>query len=173
MAVLDVDMPHKSGFDVAREVQAKVLATRIVFLTLHGEPDLFHAAMEAGVKGYLLKESAMMELGVCIRAVAAGQMYVSSAMQTHLLRPAARKPVNPLFRDFTPSECRILLLIAEGKSSKEIGSDLSVHYRTVENHRTNICRKLGIDGSNALLRFALQHKNELTAMQSLGLSSRS
>lgn len=165
VAVLDVDMPQKSGFDVAREMQARAWSTRVIFLTLHGEPDLFHAAMEAGVKGYLLKESAIIELGVCVRAVAAGQMYVSSTMQAHLLRPPAKRIVNPLFRDLTPSECRILLLIADGKSSKEIGADLTVHYRTVENHRTNICRKLGIDGSNALLRFALQHKSDLTAMQ--------
>ena len=173
IAVLEVDMPNMNGFDVVREMQSKSLQARVVFLTLHGEPELFRAAIDAGVKGYLLKESAMMELGVCVRAVAAGQMYVSSAMQTYLLQPQSPAPVNPLIRDLTPSECRILLLIADGKSSKEIGSDLSIHYRTVENHRTNICRKLGIDGSNALIRFALQHKIALTSMLGKGASSRS
>jgi DNA-binding CsgD family transcriptional regulator len=68
---------------------------------------------------------------------------------------------NPLIRDLTLSERRILKLIAEGLSSKEIGDRLSIHYRTVENHRSNMCRKLNIEGANALLRFALQHKEAL------------
>ena len=59
----------------------------------------------------------------------------------------------------TPTERRIVQLIAADKSSKEIGAELSIHYRTVENHRTNICRKLGLEGANALLRFALQNKH--------------
>ena len=61
----------------------------------------------------------------------------------------------------TPAERRIVQLIAADKSSKEIGEELSIHYRTIENHRTNICRKLGLEGANALLRFALQNKNRL------------
>jgi DNA-binding CsgD family transcriptional regulator len=70
-------------------------------------------------------------------------------------------PSNPLVGHLTPPERRILELIANGKSSKEIGADQSIHYRTVENHRTNICRKLNIEGANALLRFALQNKGAL------------
>ena len=61
----------------------------------------------------------------------------------------------------TPSEKKILRLIADGLSSKEIGDELSIHYRTVENHRTNMCRKLNIEGANALARFALQHRSAL------------
>ena len=61
----------------------------------------------------------------------------------------------------TPTERRIVQLIAADKSSKEIGAELSIHYRTVENHRTNICRKLGLEGANALLRFALQNKQNV------------
>jgi DNA-binding NarL/FixJ family response regulator len=93
--------------------------------------------------------------------VIAGQVYMSSAITLQLLRGAdASKPTEEvsLTRDLTTSERRILKLIADGLSSKEIGDELSIHYRTVENHRTNICRKLGIEGANALLRFAAQHK---------------
>jgi DNA-binding NarL/FixJ family response regulator len=128
---------------------------------LHAEEDMFRAALEMGAKGYLLKESAMHEIAVGVRAVAAGQLYLSSAMTTKLLQPQqppAAAPKNPLTGHLTPTESRILQLIADGKSSKEIGGELSIHYRTVENHRTNICRKLSIDGANALLRFALQNK---------------
>ncbi len=164
VAVLDIDMPKLDGFGVAREMQRLKLKTKVIFLTLHSEEDIFRAALEMGGRGYLLKDSAMQEIAVGVRAVAAGQLYLSATMTAHLLqRPAApaAAPSNPLTSRLTPTEIRILQLIADGKSSKEIGAELSTHYRTVENHRTNICRKLGIDGANALLRFALQNKAAL------------
>jgi DNA-binding NarL/FixJ family response regulator len=163
VAVLDIDMPKLDGFGVAREMQRLKLKTSIIFLTLHSEEDMFRAALEMGGRGYLLKDSAMQEIAIGVKSVAAGQLYLSSAITSHLLhRPAAPAPApNPLTSQLTPTECRILQLISEGKASKEIGSELSIHYRTVENHRTNICRKLSIDGANALLRFALQNKTHL------------
>jgi DNA-binding NarL/FixJ family response regulator len=101
-----------------------------------------------------------------IHAVASGRPYISSAITADLLQ--SRNQPDPksspsLTSNLTPTELRIMRLIATGKTSKEIGADLSIHYRTVENHRTNICRKLELDGegANALLRFALQNKNIL------------
>jgi DNA-binding NarL/FixJ family response regulator len=165
IAVLDIDMPGLDGFDVMREMQKLNLKTSVIFLTLHAEEDMFRAALEMGGRGYLLKDSAMQEIAVGVRAVAAGQLYLSSAVTARLLqkpeRPAPASPTNGVTGDLTPTECRILHLIAAGRSSKEIGAELSIHYRTVENHRTNICRKLNIDGANALLRFALQNKASL------------
>ncbi len=99
-----------------------------------------------------------------IQAVLAGKIYLSSAIALQLLQsePATKVTAeNLLLRDLTLAERRILRLIAEGLSSKEIGDQLSIHYRTVENHRSNMCRKLNIEGANALLRFALQHKEAL------------
>jgi DNA-binding NarL/FixJ family response regulator len=161
VAVLDIDMPRLDGFAVAREIQRLKLKTSVIFLTLHCEEDLFRAAIEIGGRGYLLKDSAMLEIAVGVRAVAAGQLYLSSALTPYLVQrpaPAAAAPRSTLTSRLTPTESRILQLIAEGKSSKDIGAEISIHYRTVENHRTNICRKLSIDGANALLRFALQNK---------------
>lgn len=117
--------------------------------------------METGGKGYLLKDSATDEIVTAVHTVVAGQVYMSSAIALQLLQgngAASQAKDDSLIRDLTPSERRILLLIADGLSSKEIGNELSIHYRTVENHRTNICRKLCIEGANALLRFAVQHK---------------
>ena len=99
----------------------------------------------------------MEEIVVAVKAVAAGRRYLSSAMTERLLKPtqlgaAVAAP------SLTSTERRIMNLIAAGLSSKEIGAELAIHYRTVENHRTNICRKLGLEGANALVRFALQHK---------------
>jgi DNA-binding NarL/FixJ family response regulator len=161
LAILDIDMPKLSGLDVARQVAKLGLATKIIFLSFHRDEDFFRDAMETGGKGYLLKDSATDEIVTAVHTVAAGQVYMSSAIALQLLQgngAASQTKDDSLIRDLTPSERRILLLIADGLSSKEIGNELSIHYRTVENHRTNICRKLGIEGANALLRFAVQHK---------------
>ena len=161
LAILDIDMPKLNGLDVARHVAKLGLATRIIFLSFYRDEDFFRDAMETGGKGYLLKDSATEEIVAAVHTVAGGQVFMSSAITLQLLQgngAASQTKDDSLIRDLTPSERRILLLIADGLSSKEIGNELSLHYRTVENHRTNICRKLGIEGANALLRFAVQHK---------------
>ena len=169
VAVLDIDMPKLDGFGVAREVHRRQLPVEMIFLTMHAQEDLLRAALDLGVTGYILKDSAMLEIVVAVRTVAGGTPYLNSTLTARLLqrqplrsgvqahRPAGVKEDAPL-DGLTPTERRIVQLIAADKSSKEIGAELSIHYRTVENHRTNICRKLGLEGSNALLRFALQNK---------------
>jgi DNA-binding NarL/FixJ family response regulator len=165
VALLDIEMPKLDGLGVAREVVKRRLKTEIVILTLHSNQDLFRSAMDLGCKGYILKDSAVQEVVAGIHAVASGRPYISSAITADLLqnRNQADPKCSPLTSNLTPTELRIMRLIAGGKTSKEIGADLSIHYRTVENHRTNICRKLELDGegANALLRFALQNKNIL------------
>jgi DNA-binding NarL/FixJ family response regulator len=164
LAILDIDMPKLDGLGVAKEIGRLKLETKTIFLSFHKDEDIFRAALAAGGKGYLLKDSAMQEIVTAIQTVVAGNVYMSSAITLQLLQGDSSTTAtseNPLIRDLTVSEKRILKLIAEGLSSKEIGSELSIHYRTVENHRTNICRKLNIEGANALLRFAVQHKETL------------
>jgi DNA-binding NarL/FixJ family response regulator len=160
ITVLDIDLPRMDGFAVAREATRLVLETKVIFLTLHTNEELFREALDLGAAGYILKDSAMEEIVVAVKAVAAGRPYYSSAMTQRLLKPGLTSAVsgNPAGLSLTPTERRIMHLIAAGESSKEIGAELSIHYRTVENHRTNICRKLGLEGANALVRFALQHK---------------
>jgi DNA-binding NarL/FixJ family response regulator len=161
LALLDIDMPKLGGLGVAKEVTRLGLKTKIIFLSFHKDEDFFREAIDIGGRGYLLKDSAMDEIVTAINTVVAGQVYMSSAIALQLLQSggsANEGRDDSLIRDLTPSERRILILIADGMSSKEIGAELSIHYRTVENHRTNICRKLGIEGANALLRFAVQHK---------------
>ena len=165
IAVLDVDMPKLDGFGVAREIQKEKIPVRIVFLTIHSEEDLFHAAMDLGVRGYILKESALTEITYGLRAVADGQHYVTTSLTAHLLhrrnRTEALERSQPALNSLTSSERCVLRAIAEYRSSKDIAAELFLHYRTIENHRTNICRKLGLHGSHALLKFALEHKSEL------------
>jgi DNA-binding NarL/FixJ family response regulator len=161
VAALDVDMPKLDGLAVARQLRVRRLPTEILFLTIHNEQDLFQAAMDIGAKGYLIKDIAVTEIVKALRAVASGEYYVTPSLAGHLVHHQRRIAGLIGLETLTPTERRILLMVAEGKSSKAIGDELFVHYRTVENHRTNICQKLSIHGPNALFRFALQHRADL------------
>jgi DNA-binding NarL/FixJ family response regulator len=165
IALVDVDMPKQDGFAVAKEILKRKIPVDVAFLTIHDEEAVFHAAMDLGIKGYLLKDGASIEVIEAVRTIAAGKFYVSPPLVAYLLRRRNRSQAlqesEPGLKGLTASERRILHMIAENKSSKQIGAELFIHYRTVENHRVNICQKLGLRGTNSLLRFALQHKSEL------------
>jgi DNA-binding NarL/FixJ family response regulator len=165
VAVLDINMPKMKGFDVAREVRSRSLPVRIIFLTMYDDERMFNEALNVGAMGYLLKDSAISDIVESIRAVASGQHFISPSISRYLVNRAARSDAlgvqTPNLKELTPAELRILKLIAEYKTSKEIAEQLFISYRTVENHRTNICQKLGIHGSNALIKFALEHKYDL------------
>jgi DNA-binding NarL/FixJ family response regulator len=165
VAVLDINMPNMKGFDVAREIRQQGLKTAIIFLTMYDDERMFNEALNVGALGYLLKDSAITDIAESVRAVAAGQHFISPAISRYLInrsnRSAALNQKTPSLNDLTPSEQRVLKLISENKTSKEIGAQLFISYRTVENHRSNICQKLGIHGSNSLVKFALEHKFDL------------
>jgi len=165
VAVLDIHMPEMTGFEVAEAAREKRLATRIIILTMYKDEEMFNAAMNIGVQGYVLKDSALAEIVACIKSVAAGQTYISATLSGFLLNRRQRserlQAQTPGLNDLTPTERRILKLIAAYKSSKEIADELHIHYRTVGNHRTNISQKLGLHGTHALVKFALEHKSEL------------
>ncbi|MGA8599148.1 MAG: response regulator transcription factor [Bryobacteraceae bacterium] len=165
VAVLDLDMPKLDGFAVAAEIRKRNVAVGVIFLTIHSEVDLLRRAMDLGGKGYILKESALVDIVNGVRTVAAGRPFVSPSMTPALLeirtRAQAFERSRPALGDLTASERRILSMIAAGKSTKEIAAELHIHHRTVETHRGSICHKLELNGPNALLRFALEHKSEL------------
>lgn len=165
IAVLDVDMPRLDGFGVARELQKRKLTPKIVFLTIHSEEDLFNAAMDLGASGYILKDSATFEIVNGIKAVAEGKYFVTPSLTSFLVRRTQRthdlQKNIPAVSRLTPTERRIVQMIANYKSNKEIAEELFVHYRTIETHRSNICQKLDLRGHKALLKFALEHKMEL------------
>jgi DNA-binding NarL/FixJ family response regulator len=165
VAVLDIDMPGMDGFAVARAIEQKGLAVEVIFLTMHSEDELFQAAMDLGVKGYVLKDSAVTDIVASIKSVAAGKAYLSPSLSASLLNYRRRaidfSKNQPGLKDLSPAERRILKLIAEDKTSKEIAEQLFVSPRTVETHRSNICKKLDLHGSLALIKFAIVHKSEL------------
>jgi DNA-binding NarL/FixJ family response regulator len=165
LVVLDVNMPRMNGFDVVRELQKRRARTAIVFLTMHKDEEMFNAAMDLGVGGFILKDSAVTEIIDCLKTVLAGQPYISPQLSGFLLnrsrRVAALNKSIPALERLTPTERRVLTLISDYKTSKEIADILCIHSRTVDNHRTNISQKLDLKGSHALLKFAVEHKSEL------------
>ena len=164
VAVLDVDMPQMDGFAVARAVQQKKLSVEIVFLTMHSEAELFEAAMDLGVKGYVLKDSASTDIVQSIKTVAAGRPYLSQALSALLLRRRRRADEldgqQPGLHTLSPTERRVLKAIAAGQTSRMIAAELFVSPRTVETHRANICKKLDLHGNLALVKFAVAHKSD-------------
>jgi DNA-binding NarL/FixJ family response regulator len=162
IVILDVNMPKMSGFEVAKELEKAHFAGEIVFLTMHSEEAMFNKAMSLGARGYVLKDSAALDIINCLHSLAKGQHYTSPAITTYLFKRAAQKPQKTnSVESLTPTERLVLRLIAEDKTSKGIAEELCISYRTVENHRYNICQKLDIKGSNALIKFALKHQNEI------------
>ena len=165
IVVLDIDMPNLDGFGAARELQKRKIPVKIVFLTIHRKEDIFHAAMDLGVSGYILKDSAIFEIVGGIKAVAAGEYFVTASLTSFLINRRTRtqnfERTEPNLARLTPTERRILQLIADYKSNKEIAAELFVHYRTIETHRTNISQKLELQGHKALLKFAIENKSEL------------
>jgi DNA-binding NarL/FixJ family response regulator len=162
VTVLDVDMPEMNGFDAARAIRSKGLATEIVFLTMHRDEDIFNEAIDLGAKGFVLKDSALTDIIECVKTVAASRHYASHALTSFLINRTRRAleltEKQPTINDLTPTERRVLKLIGENLTTKEIGEQLFISPRTVEKHRENICQKLGLQGSHSLLKFALSHK---------------
>jgi len=164
-AILDVDMPHQDGFQVARSLLAKNNRAAIIFLTMHSDEAMFHAALDLGAKGYVLKDSAIDDIVTAINEVVAGRAFTSLPMTSYFTR---RQNYNHVpdeqqlgLRQLTPTEHRILKLLADYKTNKDIAEELSVSPRTVETHRARICQKLNLQGSHALMKFAVQYKSML------------
>ena len=166
IAILDIHMPRMSGFDLARALLEQGIEVEVIFLTMHKAEDMFNAAMDLGVKGYVLKESAVTDIVGSIKAVAQGEAYISPQLSSFLLnrssRAAALRQTVPSLDDLTPTERRVLKMLADYKTSKQIADELFINSRTVDNHRANICAKLGLRGSHALMKFAVEHRSEIS-----------
>lgn len=166
IAILDVKMPNRNGFEVMRAIQEKELPVAVIFLTMHKDDRIFTAALDKGAKGYVLKDGAVNEIVAAIKAAAAGENFISPSLSTVLIKQRrlaiSFAEQTPALRNLTAAEWRVLSLIAANKTSKEIADELFIAESTVNKHRENICRKLDLHGSHALLNFALEHKSELS-----------
>ncbi len=152
LAVLDVSMPSVDGLDVLAQTRTWPDPPGVVLLTMHDK--YVDRALELGARGYLLKENAEDELVACLREVARGGSYLGQGVT-----PRGAVPAGPLAA-LTPTERRILKLLGDLKTSKQIGELMCISHRTVQNHCANMSAKLGLRGSKALLRFALAHRDQ-------------
>lgn len=161
VAVLDVDMPKRDGLEVVKAIRDEILGCGVVLLTMYKEERFLNAALDAGVRGYVVKDSAIDEITQAIHAAARGENFVSPTLANLLFKRLQKAPENSPLDSLTTSERRVLKLVSESKSSKQIADELFISVRTVENHRANICAKLGLEGKNALLSYALTNRSTL------------
>lgn len=147
LVLMDVGMKGVNGIEATRRLAAELPALRVLILSMYDNPEYVGEALQAGARGYLLKDRPAEEIVEAIRTVMAGG---------HYLGPGVGAP--PANAALTPREREVLALIAEGLSSREIGERLSMGVRTVETHRTNLRRKLDLPSLAALLRYAIERR---------------
>lgn len=154
VAILDVQMPEPDGLQLVEVLNAEHNPIKIIILTMYKEESIIKKVLELGVKGYVLKENAIDDIIDSINIVYNGGIYLSDTV-SEIIRNSEGNLISGPVQVLTPSEKKIMDLIGEGKSSKMIADELFVSIKTIDNHRSNICKKLGITGTAALIKYAL------------------
>lgn len=159
IAVLDISLPQLNGLDLAARLTQEQPELKIVILTMHKSEEFVKRALGIGVKGYVLKDNALEDLIACIQAVHEGKAFLSQSV-TQLVVDEFVKGMKE--RDAQPEpvsvrEREVLQLLAEGKSNREISKVLNLSVKTVETHRANIMRKLGLRNIADLVLYAVRN----------------
>jgi two-component system, NarL family, response regulator DegU len=154
IAVLDLDMPEMNGITLGVELKKSTPSVKTIILTMHKEPDIIRSVMAKGIDGYVFKDDAVNDVVTAIQEVMKGGQYISKS--TTLSRDEYN---TDLIDVLTKTEILVLRAIANHRTSREIADEMYVSLKTVENHRNNISRKLNLQGSNSLLKFALNNKS--------------
>ncbi len=150
--LMDLNMPGLNGLSATEIILEKAPDTRILVLSMHDAPEYINTALRNGAKGYLLKDVTTDEIKTAIDQVMAGEEYLCAGVQGALSPKHTSRP-----DVLTSREQTILLQLAQGKSNKEVAIELDISVRTVETHRKNIKRKLGISSTAGLTRYAMEH----------------
>jgi DNA-binding NarL/FixJ family response regulator len=165
IAILDVHMPRLTGLQAARRLREAESPVKLVLLTMYEDESLLNEALDLGINAYVLKENAAEDLIQAIRAVADGKTFITASLTGALLRRRSESEAlhreRPGLQRLTPTEKRILRLIADDRTSKEIADLLGCAVRTVETHRQNMSQKLSLSGSHSLLKFAYENRSFL------------
>jgi two-component system response regulator NreC len=155
VALLDLVMPLLNGLDAAREIRRTSPRTKPILLTMYTEDWFVIEAMRAGINGYVLKTQAVADLAQAIREVCRGRVYLSPGISRTVIEAYLAKtelPPDPL----SPKERQVLQLVAEGKTTKEIARLLGVRTKTAEAHRIQMMKKLDIQGTAGVVRYAIR-----------------
>ena len=164
IAILDLAMPGKDGLAVVDWAHRHAPATRTVIMTLYKERAFVDRAASLGASGYLVKDDAEAELLRCLDAIGDGEFYLSAAAAAPNPAPPAMPPdpaLSSRMARLTAAQRLVLRHLADYRSSKEIARLLAISPKTVENHRANVAAALDLHGPNALLRFAVRHREEI------------
>jgi len=162
IVLMDVDMPVMNGFETTCEVVKHYPNVKIITLTMFNEKSLINKMLDAGVSGYLLKSVGKDELYRAIKQVSEGKQYLSADIALSISKPEYKDilskqntitPITPL----STREIEILKFIAQGLSNTEISKKLFISSRTVDNHRTNIMKKLDVHNIAGIIRYAIQN----------------
>jgi DNA-binding NarL/FixJ family response regulator len=151
LVLMDITMRDGSGIEATARLYANYPDIAVLILSMHDKLEYVTQAMQAGARGYVLKDAPGKDIVLAIDTVMAGGIYYSAAVARQLARPAAQDKQPP------SREQEVLRHIANGESNKQIAKALDLSVRTVETHRLNIKRKLGIEGQAELIKFAVQH----------------
>ena len=157
VVVLDIAMPELNGLDAARQLKRSLPDTKVVFLTMNEDAGLAAEAFRSGASGYLLKRSAVSELGTAIREVMQGRSYITPLIAGDLMGSLLDRNVQNTPEALTPRQREILQLLAEGHSMKEIAAVLDVTPRTVAFHKYRMMEQLQVKSTAELIQYALKH----------------
>ena len=160
VAIMDISMPELNGIDAISQMLPRHPNIKVIVLSIHETKPYVYRALKAGAKGYLLKETAGLEVVQAVRAVYGGERYLSQRISDLLTDISFRsldgsKEVSPLER-LSPREREILQLVAEGKTSQEIGERLSISSKSVDTYRSRLMRKIDVKDVAGLVKFAIQ-----------------
>lgn len=151
LVLMDINMRGVSGIDATAQFRQQHPGIAVLILSMHDKLEYVTQAMQAGARGYVLKDAPGKDIVLAIDTVMAGGIYYSAALARQLARPLVQD------NQLTLREQQVLRHLAEGESNKQIARALDLSVRTVETHRLNIKRKLGIEGQAELIKFAVQH----------------
>lgn len=158
--LVDISMPGKNGIQVIRELKDVLPDTRFVIVSMHSEADYIVEAFRAGAMGYMIKESAANNLVKGLETVAKGELFLDSALSQEVVFKLLQAKSTPSggesdpYSTLTAREQEVMRMLAEGLTTKEVAAKLYISPKTVENHRTNLMKKLGLQSTVELIRYA-------------------
>jgi DNA-binding NarL/FixJ family response regulator len=165
LIILDIDMPVVDGIHACTKMNELGVKGKVIILTMHKNEGIYGMAMKAGAMGYVLKDNSAQELFDCFHEVEKGKKYVSPEIKAQILdwdRFNQKSSEMEKLQDLTPTELKILLMVSKNMPSKEIAEQLFITPKSVENYRSRICKKLGLEtGSNSLLYWVYENKELL------------
>jgi DNA-binding NarL/FixJ family response regulator len=157
VVVLDISMPVLGGIDAARQMRAGLPEVAIVMLTMHSGAQYVFEALEAGVRGYLLKESASVEIVDAVRAMEQGRRYLSRKVAEIVADGIGERGGSAVLDSLSKREREVLRLVVDGYSSTKIGALLHLSPKTIDSYRSRLMHKLHVNQLAGLVKFAVQH----------------